>query len=154
VRASDLYGAGDTGSLTPASYEAPHEPVGVAPLGLALDDEGLAIDDELIAGPRVCDLAPPKLEDGSLGVDAGLAEADDRVGTTGDDPHRNGVTASRRVHGVDPERGERRVDRALERRHQVRLALISTRGRVQIGSGFDCACSMSGRVADQKGSVS
>jgi hypothetical protein len=34
-----------------------------------------------------------------------------------------------------PKGGERRVHRALERRHQVRLPLISTRGRVQIGSG-------------------
>jgi hypothetical protein len=43
---------------------------------------------------------------------------------------------------VDPERGERRVHRTPEHRHQVRLPLISTRGRVQIGSGSDCTCSM------------
>jgi hypothetical protein len=37
---------------------------------------------------------------------------------------------------MDPEGGERCIHRALERRHQVRRDLISTRGRVQLGSGF------------------
>ena len=59
----------------------PHEPVGIAPLRLALDDEGLAADGELIAGARVGDLARPHLEGRGLGMDAGLAEADDRVRT-------------------------------------------------------------------------
>jgi hypothetical protein len=31
-------------------------------------------------------------------------------------------------------------------RHQVRLPLISTRGRVQIGSGLDCTCSITQRA--------
>jgi hypothetical protein len=64
----------------------------------------------------------------------------------GNHPHRDRVTSSRRVRGVDPEGGERRVHRALEHRHQVRLPLISTRGRVQIGKGFDCTCSMTQRA--------
>ena len=51
-----------------------------------------------------------------------------------------------RVDGVDRERGERRVHRALKHRHQVRLPLISTRGRVQIGSGLDCTCSITQRA--------
>ena len=34
-----------------------------------------------------------------------------------------------------------------EHRHQVRLPLISTRGRVQIGSGFDCTRSMTRTLA-------
>jgi hypothetical protein len=41
---------------------------------------------------------------------------------------------------------ERRVHRPLERRHQVRLPLISTRDRVQIGKGFDCTCSITQRA--------
>jgi hypothetical protein len=32
------------------------------------------------------------------------------------------------------------------RPHQVRLPLISTRGRVQIGKGLDCTCSMTQRA--------
>jgi hypothetical protein len=79
-------------------------------------------------------------------VDAGLAEADDGVGTSRDHPHRDRLAVGGRVDRIDPERGERRVDRALERRHQVRLPLISTRGRVQIGSGLDCTCSMTQRA--------
>jgi hypothetical protein len=57
-----------------------------------------------------------------------------RVGTTRDHPHRHRLAAGWRVRGIDPERGERRVHRALGRCRQVRLPLISTRGRVQIGS--------------------
>jgi hypothetical protein len=86
------------------------------------------------------------LEGRGLGVHAGLAKADDCVGTTGDDPHRDRLAAGRRVHGIDPERGECRVHRVLERCHQVRLPLISTRGLVQIGSGLDCTCSMTQRA--------
>jgi hypothetical protein len=56
------------------------------------------------------------------------------------------LAAGRRVHGVDRECDERRVHRPLEHRHQVRLPLISTRGRVQIGRGFDCTCSMTQRA--------
>ena len=66
--------------------ERPHEPVGIAPLRLALDDEGLAADGELIAGARARDLARPHLEGRGLGVDAGLAEADDRVRDAGRSP--------------------------------------------------------------------
>jgi hypothetical protein len=73
-------------------------------------------------------------------------EADDRVLAPGDHPHRDRLATRPRVEGIDPERGERRVHRALEHRHQVRLALISTRGRVQMGSGFDCTCSMTQRA--------
>jgi hypothetical protein len=69
-------------------------------------------------------------------VNASFAGADGRVETSGYDPHRDRL-AGQRVGGIDPKRGERRVHRALEHRHQVRLPLISTRGRVQIGSGFD-----------------
>ena len=122
------------------------EPDYAGAIELALDDEGLAIDDQLIVGARVGDLARPQLEGRGLGVDAGLAEADDRVGTTGDHPDRHRLAAGLRVEGIDPERGERRVHRALEHRHQVRLPLISTRGRVQIGSGLDCTCSMTQRA--------
>ena len=43
------------------------------------------------------------------------------------------LSAGRRVASIDPEHGERCVHRALEHGHQVRLPLISTRGRVQIG---------------------
>jgi hypothetical protein len=35
-----------------------------------------------------------------------------------------------------PNAAKRRVARALQRHHQVRLPFISTRGRVQIGSGL------------------
>ena len=47
---------------------------------------------------------------------------------------------------VERRGGEGRAHRALEHRHQVRLPLISTRGRVQIGSGFDCTCSITQRA--------
>jgi hypothetical protein len=56
----------------PPYIEAPHQPVWIAPLWLTLDGEGLAIDDELIVGARVCDLARAQLEGRGLGVDAGL----------------------------------------------------------------------------------
>ncbi len=88
----------------------------------------------------------PHPERCGLGGDAGLAETDDRVRAPGDHPHRHRLATGRRVRGIDPERGERRVHRVLERGHQVRLPLISTRGRVQIGSGFDCTCSMTQRA--------
>jgi hypothetical protein len=42
--------------------EIPHEPIGVAPLRLALDDEVVAADRELIAWARVRDLARPHLK--------------------------------------------------------------------------------------------
>jgi hypothetical protein len=61
--------------------EAPHEPVGIPSLRLALDGESLAADGELIVRARACDLARLQLEGRGLGVDAGLAEADDRVRT-------------------------------------------------------------------------
>ena len=79
-------------------------------------------------------------------MDARIAEADDRVGTAGDDPHRHRLATRRRINCVDSERGEGRIHRALERRHQERLPLISTRGRVQIGKRFDCACSITQRT--------
>ncbi len=124
----------------------PQEPVRVAPLRLALDDEGFTADGELIVRAWIADLARPHLEGRSLGMDARLAKADDRVGPPGDDPHRNRLATGRRVDGIDPERGERRIHRAREHRHQVRLPLISTRGRVQIGSGLDCTCSITHRT--------
>jgi hypothetical protein len=56
------------------------------------------------------------------------------------------IAPSGRVHGDRPEPGEGRVDRAREHRHQMRLPLISTRGRVQIGSGLDCTCNITQRA--------
>jgi hypothetical protein len=44
-----------------------------------LDDEGFATNGELIAGTRVRDLARPQLEGRRLGMDARIAEADDRT---------------------------------------------------------------------------
>jgi hypothetical protein len=86
-------------------------------------------DGDLIVGAWARDLARPQLERGGLSVGAGLAEADDRVRTPCDDAHRDRLTARRRVYSVGPERGERRVHHPGEHRHQVRLPLISTRGR-------------------------
>jgi hypothetical protein len=82
------------------SIQHPHEPFGIAPFRLTLDDEGLAIDDELIVGPRVGDFARPQLEGRGLGMDAGLAEADDGVRTPGDDPNAYRLAARRRVEGI------------------------------------------------------
>jgi hypothetical protein len=65
----------------------PHQPIRVAPLRLALDEERLAVDGELIAWVWVRNLARPHLERRGLGVDAGVAEADDRVRASGDHPH-------------------------------------------------------------------
>jgi hypothetical protein len=53
----------------------------------------------------------------------------------GDHPHRNRLATRRREDGVEADRGERRVHCAREHRHQVRLLLISTRGRVQSAAG-------------------
>jgi Transposase zinc-binding domain len=131
-RSSRILSSGSLSGSCGPYIEAPHEPIRIAPLRLALDDEGLATDGELVAGLRACDVARPQLEGRGLGVDAGLPEADDRVGTTGDDPRRHRLAAGGRVEGIDPERGEGGVHRALEHRHQVRLPLMSTRGRVLI----------------------
>jgi hypothetical protein len=81
----------------------------------------LAADRELIAGTRAHDLARAQLGGRGLGVDAGVAKADDRVRAPGDDPDRNRLAAGRRVDGVDPEGGERSIHRPGEHRHQVRL---------------------------------
>jgi hypothetical protein len=99
---------------------------------------------ELIAGARGWDLARP-LEHRGLGVDA-RSPKPTIVSAPGDHPHRDRIAPGGRIDGIDPERCERRVHRALEHRHQVRLPLISTRGRVQIGSGLDCTCSMTQRA--------
>ena len=111
--------------------ERPDQPLSNAPLGLALDGEGIAAEHELSAWVRVGDFARPQLEGGGLGTDARLAEADDRVGP----PRMTRTVPALRwpAWRDDPERGERQVHRALEHGHQVRLPLISTRGRVQIG---------------------
>jgi hypothetical protein len=66
------------GSCSP-NVQAPHEPVGIAPFRLTLNDEALTADCELIAGPRSGDLAGAHLEGRGLGMDAGLPEADDGV---------------------------------------------------------------------------
>jgi hypothetical protein len=113
---------------------------------VSLDDEGLSAHGELIAGTRARDLARPYLECRGLGIDARLAEADNGVRAPGDDAHRDRLATGGRVDGIDTKRGEGRVHRALERCHQVRLPLINTRGRVQIGKGFDCTCSMTQRA--------
>jgi hypothetical protein len=76
----------DVGSRRPY-IERPHEPVGIAPFRLTLNDEALTADRELIAGPRIGDLAGAHLERCRLGVDAGLTEADDRVRAPGDTPN-------------------------------------------------------------------
>jgi hypothetical protein len=44
------------------NVHGPHQPVGIAPLRLALDDEGLSADGELITGPRTRNLVRPHLE--------------------------------------------------------------------------------------------
>ncbi|MEM7023134.1 MAG: hypothetical protein AAF637_11140 [Pseudomonadota bacterium] len=51
-----------------------------SPFRLALDDEGLVVDLELIVGLQIGELGHPDFERRSLGVDAGLAEAHDRIG--------------------------------------------------------------------------
>ena len=107
-------------SRTP-DVERPDQPVGIAPLRLALDDEGLAADSELIVGTR---LATSLARTSKVAVSAWMRVSPKPTmvsGTTGDHPHRDRLAARRRVDGVDSERGERRVHRALERRHQVRL---------------------------------
>jgi hypothetical protein len=51
------------------SIQHPHELVGIAPFRLALDDERLTIDGELIALSWARDLTRPHLEGPGLGVD-------------------------------------------------------------------------------------
>jgi hypothetical protein len=67
---SGVQGLRERGCSGRTYIEAPHEPIGIAPLGLALDDEGLAADGELVVGTRVGDLARPHLERCSLDVNA------------------------------------------------------------------------------------
>ena len=59
-------------------------------------DECLVIDRELIAGTRVGDLACTHLVGGCLGVNARLAEADDRVGSSVNDAHFERSSTGRR----------------------------------------------------------
>jgi hypothetical protein len=61
-------------SFMRSHVEVPPQLVGVAPRRLALDDEGVAADRQLIAGMRGRNLARPYLESRGLGVDAGVAE--------------------------------------------------------------------------------
>jgi hypothetical protein len=75
----------------------PHEPVGIAPFRLSLDDESLTVHGKQIARARACDLARPHLEGRGLGVDAGLAEADNRIGARGGHPHRAQLAAGQGV---------------------------------------------------------
>ena len=81
-----------------------------------------------------------------FGTLAGLAEADDGVGTAGNGPHRDRIAIRWRVDSVDPKGGKGSVDHTSKRVHQVRLPLSSTRGRVQIGSGLDWTCTMTQRA--------
>jgi hypothetical protein len=101
--------------------ESPDQPVGIAPFRLALDDEGLTANHELIAGTRARDFARPQLEGCGLGVDTGFAEADDRVRTPRDHPDRHWVAPSGRIDGIDPEGGERNC-----RPHWLRMAVASS----------------------------
>ena len=70
-------------------------------------------------------------------MDAGLAEADDRIGTPGDDPHRDRIAPSGRVHGDRPERGEGRVHRAVQPRRVVEPPAEEGRARRQSGDPLD-----------------
>jgi hypothetical protein len=60
-----------------------------------LDDEGLAADGELITGAWARDLADAHFEGRRLGVNAGLAEADDGVRPPGDDAHADRLPTRR-----------------------------------------------------------
>ena len=111
-----------------------------------MDDEGLTANRQLIAGTRVCNLTPPNLRGRHLGEMRVSPKVDDRVGSPGDDAHLERIASGRRVGFIDADGGEGCSNRSGERRHQVRLPLISTRGRVQIGSGLDCTCSMTQRA--------
>jgi hypothetical protein len=85
-----------------SDIQAPHEPVRIAPLRLALHEERFAADRELVARARVCNLACAQLEGRGLGVDAGLAEADDRVGPPGNRPlkfRRGDLRPGQKVEG-------------------------------------------------------
>ena len=66
------------------NVQGPHQPIRIAPLRFALDDEGMAIDRELIARAWARNLARSYFEGRGLGMDARLAEPDDRVGALGD----------------------------------------------------------------------
>jgi hypothetical protein len=68
-----------TGCPPRGAPDAASGPVGITSLRRALGHEGVAGDGGLITGTWVRGLARPHLECRGLGVDAGLAEADDRV---------------------------------------------------------------------------
>jgi hypothetical protein len=72
----------------------------------------------VIVGARVGDVARAHLEGCGLSVDASLAEAHDRVGTSSDHPDANRLAAGRCIVGIDAEGGERRIERAFKGRHQ------------------------------------
>ena len=88
--------------------------MGITPFRLALDDVVGAVHRQPVAGTRLSDLGDPDFEQSGLGYDAGVAEADDLVGTPGDHPdvqldvHRPAAVG--RINGVQTELGEHRVD--------------------------------------------
>jgi hypothetical protein len=73
--------AAERSSSCPPDIQAPHKPLGIAPLRLALHDEVVGADRELIAGARIPDLARPQLEGRGLGVDAGVAAFEQKTGS-------------------------------------------------------------------------
>ena len=63
-------------TLAQPRAQSPNKSIRVAPFRLALDDEGLAADGELVVGARIGDLARTHLEGRSLGLDTSVPEAD------------------------------------------------------------------------------
>ena len=134
-------------SLRP-HVERPHEPVGIAPFRLALNDEGLGADGELIAGTRACDLARPHLKRSRSRHGCGCRRTRRSCPDARRLPHRHRVAARRGIERVDAEGGERRIHRPQQHCHQVRTLDQHARPRAQIGNGVRLrAASPSGRTA-------
>ena len=68
-------------------------------------------------------------------MDAGLAEADDRVGAPGDDTHRHRLAARRRIKGIDPEGGEGLGNR-LDKDNRARGTVIGAAAGAAAGGGL------------------
>ncbi|MBK8909242.1 MAG: hypothetical protein IPM60_15585 [Rhodospirillales bacterium] len=79
--------------------QRPNQPVAIVHR-LALHDERVTADLQRVALGRRRDLRKPHVEHRRRRMDAGIAEADDLVGTPSDNPHGERAAAGRRVYGI------------------------------------------------------
>src|SRR5690606_35849937 len=99
--------------------DGPDQPLAIADW-LALDEEGLAVDLDTVAGARVRHLGDSQVDPGGLGPEPRIAEGCDDIRATGDHPHQNGRAAVGYVDRVpaDVRIGEESANGGGEGAHQ------------------------------------